>query len=63
MAFGKQTGLNGLFGDCYAATLVPMMIEAGIDIWQGCMTTNNVPELIKNYGGKISFIGDIEAVK
>lgn len=47
--------------DCYAATLVPAMIEMGIDVWQGCMTTNNVPELIKKYGGQISFMGDIDS--
>ena len=33
--------------DSYAATLVPYMIEMGVDIWQGVMTTNNVPELIQ----------------
>ena len=27
--------------DSYAATLVPSMIEMGIDVWQGCMETNN----------------------
>ena len=46
--------------DSYAATLVPSMIEMGIDGWQGCMETNNIPELIKKYGGKISFMGGIE---
>lgn len=46
--------------DSYAATLVPYMIEMGIDIWQGCMRSNNVPELIEKYGGKISFMGDID---
>ena len=46
--------------DSYAANLVPYMIEMGIDIWQGCVTTNNVPELVKEYGGKISFMGDID---
>jgi hypothetical protein len=45
--------------DSYAANLVPEMIEMGIDIFQGCVTTNNVPELIKKYGGKISFMGDL----
>ncbi len=38
--------------DSYAATLVPSMIEMGIDVWQGCMETNNLPELIRKYGGK-----------
>ena len=46
--------------DSYAANLVPHMIEMGIDVWQGCMASNNVPELIKKYGGQISFMGDID---
>ena len=46
--------------DSYAATLVPYMIEMGIDIWQGCMDSNNIPELIKQYGGQISFMGGID---
>lgn len=47
--------------DSFAATLVPHMIEMGIDIWQGVMNTNNIPELIKKYGGQISFMGGIES--
>ncbi len=47
--------------DSYAATLVPDMIDMGIDIWQGVMNTNNIPELIKQYGGKISFMGGIDS--
>jgi len=46
--------------DSYAATLVPDMIEMGINVWQGCFSTNNLPELIKKYGDKISFMGGIE---
>ena len=46
--------------DSYAATLVPNMIDMGIDIFQGALTTNNIPELIKKYGGKISFHGGID---
>ncbi len=45
--------------DSYAANLVPAMIDIGIDVFQGCVTTNNVPALIKEYGGRISFMGDI----
>lgn len=45
--------------DSYAATLVPTMINMGIDIWQGVTTTNNIPELIKEYGGSISFMGGV----
>ncbi len=47
-------------GDSYAATLVPYMIEMGVDVWQGCMESNNVPELIKKYGDKITFMGGID---
>ena len=47
--------------DSYAATLVPYMIDMGIDIWQGAMTSNNIPELISKYGGKISFMGGIDS--
>lgn len=46
--------------DCYAATLVPYMIEMGIDIWQGCMVSNDIPALIEKYGGKISFMGGMD---
>ena len=45
--------------DSYAATLVPYMAEMDIDVFQGCVDTNNVPELIRQYGGKISFMGAI----
>ncbi len=46
--------------DSYAANLVPAMIEMGIDVWQGCFSTNNIPELIAKYGGKIAFMGGID---
>ena len=46
--------------DSYAANLVPSMIEMGIDVWQGCMYKNNIPELVEKYGGKISFMGNID---
>ena len=46
--------------DSYAANLVPYMIEMGIDVWQGCLTTNGLPALIKQYGGQISFMGGID---
>lgn len=47
--------------DSYAATLVPDMIDMGIDIWQGVMTTNNISKLIQTYGGQISFMGGIDS--
>ncbi|MDR2517245.1 MAG: uroporphyrinogen decarboxylase [Spirochaetaceae bacterium] len=45
--------------DSYAANLVPQMIDIGIDIFQGCITTNDVPGLVKKFGEKISFMGDL----
>ncbi len=47
--------------DSYAANLVPSMIRMGIDIWQGVMSTNDIPELIKKYGGRITFMGGIDS--
>ena len=47
--------------DSYGASLVPYMIELGVDIWQGVLSTNNTPSLIKKYGGKISFMGNIDS--
>jgi uroporphyrinogen-III decarboxylase len=63
--FWKDNGVELIVhhSDSYAATFVPFMIEMGVGIWQGVMTTNNVPELIKKYGGKISFMGDIDSGK
>ena len=60
--YWKENGVEVVVhhADCYCATLVPSMIDMGLDIWQGCMTTNNVPELVKKYGGQISFMGDLD---
>ena len=46
--------------DSYGANLVPSMIEMGIDVWQGCMSSNNLPELTKQYQGKIGFMGGFD---
>ncbi|MBF7097432.1 uroporphyrinogen decarboxylase family protein [Alkalibacter mobilis] len=61
--FYKDNGVELIVhhSDSYAASLVPYMIEMGIDIWQGVMTSNNTPELIKKYGGKITFMGDLDS--
>ncbi len=46
--------------DSFGATLVPDMIEMGIDVWQGCMSSNNLPELTRKYCGKIGFMGGFD---
>ncbi len=60
--FWKANGVELIVhhSDSYAANLVPSMIECGIDIWQGVMSPNNIPDLIHKYGGKISFHGGID---
>lgn len=62
-AYWKQHGVELIIHHCdsYAAPLVPLMIEMGIDIWQGVMTTNDTPELIKQYGPQLTFMGDIDS--
>ncbi|HZK24320.1 MAG TPA: uroporphyrinogen decarboxylase family protein [Oscillospiraceae bacterium] len=61
-SFYKENGVELIVhhNDSFSANLVPHMIEMGIDVWQGCMTTNNTPELVKKYGGQISFMGDLD---
>jgi uroporphyrinogen-III decarboxylase len=61
--FYKDNGVELIVhhSDSYAATLVPYMIEMGIDIWQGAMNTNNLPELIEKYGQVITFMGGIHS--
>ncbi len=46
--------------DSYGATLVPDMIEMGINCWQGCFTTNDIPDMCAKYGDKITFMGGID---
>lgn len=47
--------------DSYAATLIPEMIDMGINIWQGVMRTNDIPKCIKLYGDKITFMGGVDS--
>jgi len=61
--FWKDNGVELIVhhSDSYAANLVPYMIDMGIDIWQGVMTTNHTPDLIKQYGGQITFMGELDS--
>jgi hypothetical protein len=62
-SYWKERGVELIIhhSDSFAATLVPDMIEMGIDIWQGVMTTNNTPGLIEKYGSQITFMGEIDS--
>ncbi len=46
--------------DSYGENLVPFMIDMGMDVWQGCMSTNNIGEIIKKYGDKLTIMGGID---
>lgn len=61
--FWKDNGVELIVhhSDSYAANLVPFMIEMGIDIWQGAMTTNDTPQLVEQYGRQISFMGELDS--
>ncbi len=37
-------------------------IDMGIDIWEGCLLKpNDLPKLVDQYGGKISFMGGLDS--
>ncbi|MDD6188449.1 MAG: uroporphyrinogen decarboxylase family protein [Clostridiales bacterium] len=61
--FYKANGVEVIMhhSDSYAATLVPYMIDMGIDIWQGVMRSNNIKELLEKYKGQITFMGGIDS--
>lgn len=61
--FYKENGVEVVVhhSDSYAANLVPHMIEMGIDIWQGAVPSNDIADLMKKYGDKITFMGGIES--
>ena len=47
--------------DSYAETLVPYMIDAGIDVWQGAMTSNDIQKIIREHGDKLTIMGGIDS--
>ncbi len=61
--YWKERGVELIVhhSDSFGETLVPFMIDMGIDIWQGVMTTNDIPKLIDQYGGQITFMGGINS--
>lgn len=63
--FWKDNGVELIVhhSDSFAATLVPYMIEMGIDIWQGTMTTNDIPKLVEEYGSQITFMGGLDSAE
>jgi hypothetical protein len=46
--------------DSYGENLIPYMIDMGMDVWQGCMSTNDIGGIINKYGGKLTIMGGID---
>lgn len=46
--------------DSWAANLVPIWIDLGVDVWQGPISANNIPNLIDEYGDRITFMGGLD---
>ncbi len=55
--FWKDNGVQLIVhhSDSYAVELVPFMIELGVDVFQGGVSENNIPALVRQYGEKIAF--------
>lgn len=62
--FWKSNGVEIIthHSDSYCETIVPEMIEMGIDVWQGALNTNDIPALARKYGDKITFMGGIDSI-
>ena len=47
--------------DSYLVPILEDMIEVGIQVWQGTLPENNIPEIQKSTGGRMVFMGGIGA--
>ena len=48
--------------DSFCEPIVDGMIDIGIDVWQGCLNTNDIVKLQKQTAGKITLMGGIDSV-
>lgn len=49
-------------GDSYMEPLAEDMAEIGVDVWQGVLTTNNIPKLCNQVGDRMLLMGGIDSV-
>lgn len=49
--------------DCYCQPIVEDMVELGIDVWQGTIAQNDIPEIQRITKGKLPMIGGIDGPK
>ena len=59
--FWKENGVEIIIhhSDSYCANLLQFFPEMQIDVFQGAIDTNNIPELIKEYGGRVTIMGGL----
>lgn len=59
--FWKAHGVEVVIhhSDSYGETLIPEMIEMGIDVWQGALSTNDLRKVACDYCGKLTVMGGI----
>ncbi len=59
--FWKDQGVEVVVhhSDSYGETLIPEMIEMGIDVWQGALSTNDLPRIAREYKGQLTVMGGI----
>ena len=47
--------------DCYCQPIEPDMVEVGIDIWEGILPSNDIQQIKKDTGYKLTLMGGIDA--
>jgi hypothetical protein len=47
--------------DSYLMPIVEDLVEIGVDIWQGVLPQNDIPEVQRRTGGKLTLMGGIDA--
>ena len=60
--FWKENGVEIIVhhSDSYIANLIPSMIRMGIDVIQGPVYENNIPEILKKCGGRITVMAGLD---
>lgn len=60
-SFWKENGVEVIIhhSDAYGESMIPEMIECGIDVWQGALSTNDLNKIAKEYKGKLTVMGGI----
>ncbi len=49
--------------DCICEPIVEDMVELGVDVWQGVIAQNNIPDIQRRTQGKLAMIGGIDGPK